>query len=303
MMLKAFVWMIGLVLVTPSISLYAGLIPVAPDWKQVEARLQKAGFKKTFVSTLKKNYEPEHFHEVLELNLLLFLRKSDYHGPQVSDEAAGTVREFMKTNAKALAHAEKLYGVPPAVVASLLWLESRHGENLGRFHVPSVFVHLLQSERRPVIRHLQENATRFADPVPRQARKEINKRTKKKADWALGELKALQTMYMRDNSTLKNLRGSFSGAFGMSQFLPSSYVRWARAGKKGKAPQLENAEDAIHSVAYYLKDNGWRKLKKTHVKALLRYNNSQDYANAILKLSAQISAGGKRLPTSQDSGN
>jgi membrane-bound lytic murein transglycosylase B len=48
-------------------------------------------------------------------------------------------------------------------------------------------------------------------------------------------------------------------------------------------------------VAYYLKDNGWRKGRdKTFVKALMKYNNSMDYAQAILKLAGKVD--GRRAP-------
>ena len=71
----------------------------------------------------------------------------------------------------------------------------------------------------------------------------------------------------------------------MPQFIPSSYNHWARSPQKKAVPDLLKAKDAIYSVAYYLRDNGWRRNKsKTHVKALMKYNNSSDYANAILKL-------------------
>ena len=270
-----------------------------PDWKYVEARLQKAGFQRSFISALKPLYEPGHFQQVLELNLLLYLKRADYHGTQVTGDATENVRAFMKKNRDALLKAEKDHGVPGNVIASLLWMESRHGENLGRFHVPSVYLHLVQADRPPIVKLLQKNAKKFRRKITAKIRADIKKRTKKKSAWALGELKSLQKMYRRDKSLVGNLRGSFSGAFGMAQFLPSSYMHWARAFNKAKTPDLLRPEDAIYSVAFYLKDNGWRRAKKTHKKALLRYNNSHDYANAILKLAGKTDGVLKRLPTSQ----
>jgi membrane-bound lytic murein transglycosylase B len=273
------------------------------SWKIAAKRLRKAGLKKGFIAVLKKNYDAGPFLEVLELNTLLFLKKSDYHGVQVNDDAAADVREFIQTNQKALAIAEKKYGVQGEVIASLLWMESRHGKNLGQFHVPSVFVDLVQADRREVIRYLHHAGTRFTAKVTAKNKRDITSRAKKRVKWAIAELKAIQTMYRRNPKALEDFRGSFAGAFGMAQFEPSSYVHYAKAQSGNHPPVLEHADDAIQSVAFYLHESGWRaKRKKSHVKALMRYNNSHDYAAAILKLARQAVPDGpnsKRLPASK----
>lgn len=265
-----------------------------PDWAYVEKRLKKASFKPLFIREMKKLYEPGDFTQVLELNVLLFLRKSDYHGTQVTDSAVEEVKSFMIEHQHVLQKAEADHEVRAAVVASLLWIESRHGQNQGRFHVPSVYLHLLQASRPPVVRHLKAQAPRFADDrgdgaISRKQFREIEKRVKKKADWALEELRALEKAHRWKWTIATRLRGSFSGAFGMPQFLPSSYVRWARSQTPPAAPDLTKAADAIQSVAYYLHDHGWRGNNAgTHVEALMQYNNSRDYAKAILALADRV---------------
>lgn len=272
------------ILILPSIAL-----AIEPDWNFVQKRLRQEGFKKDFVKMLKETYEPEGFNRVLELNVLLFLRKFDDHGVQVSRSAARTIKAFMGAHKKALEGARKDHGVEPSVIATLLWLESRHGENQGKFHVPSVYLHLLQAPRKEVVKYLKENTGQFTPHVGPKELQRIEDRTKTKSEWAIEELRALQKMYKADKQLVKHLRGSFAGAFGMPQFIPSSYTKWARTSRKNRAADLARAIDSIHSVAYYLKDNGWKRNKeKTYVKALLKYNNSLDYANAILKLAKQV---------------
>lgn len=272
-----------------------------PDWKYVEAQLKKAKFKKTFIKALKETYEPKHFQQTVELNVLLFLRKHDDHGVQVSKDAAETVKAFMSANSKSLTLAEKEHGVSKSVIASLLWLESRHGVNQGRFHVPSVYLHLLQTPRPEVVAHLKRASHHFAPVITPKNLAEIEKRTLKKQKWALEELTALQKIHDKDAKLIRSLRGSFAGAFGIPQFIPSSYLRWARSPNKSGSPDLNRAQDAIQSVAFYLKDNGWKRGRdKTFVKALMKYNNSNDYAQAILKLAAKVDAApaGPRTPAS-----
>ncbi|MGZ3721986.1 MAG: lytic murein transglycosylase [Bdellovibrionales bacterium] len=284
--------------------------PPSADWKFAEKRMIKAGLEKDFIAALKESYDPDPFSEVLELNTLLFLKKSDYHGVQVNGEAAVDVRNFMTANKESLAIAQKTYHVPGGVVASLLWMESRHGKNLGQFHVPSVFVDLVQADRPQVIKYLHKAGKRFTAQVTKKNKRDITSRAKKRVMWAISELKAIQKMYRQNPKALPDFRGSFAGAFGMAQFEPSSYVHYAKSQSGDHPAILEHADDAIQSVAYYLHQSGWHMSKqKSYVKALMRYNNSHDYASAILKLARQadpddanlkrLPAGSKRRPKSR----
>jgi membrane-bound lytic murein transglycosylase B len=299
-------WLVSLFLFWPVLGVAKQTQPLAPkaDWSYVEKKLKKSGFNKKFIKDLKKSYEPKHFEMVLKLNVLLFLVTADYHGVQVTEEGIKNVRSFLKKNEKFFIQAEKEYGVSRHVIASLLWIETRHGQNQGTFHVASSFLHLLQADRKDVIAYLQNKAPEFNEKVTAKQRKEIQKRTSKKADWALQELKAIEALYKKDMKLALNLRGSFSGAFGLPQFLPSSYGHWARASQKNAVADLYKPSDAICSVGHYLQKHGWKwKKNNTHVKALMKYNNSRDYAEAILKLAEKskekVFMTKKRLPSSQ----
>ncbi len=255
----------------------------------LERKLRREKFKPAFIRQMLRDYEPKDFHSVLELNVLLYLRKSDYHGPQITDVAVNEVRDFQQTHGRWLQLAEARYGVNQHAVASLLWIESRLGKNMGSFHVPSVYLHLLQAPRVSVQNYLLSRTDKFTDSVSELDQREIVARTHKKAKWAIVELRALQKAHAWKWKVDEDLRGSFSGAFGIPQFLPSSYVRWARAHKKSIQPVLSRPEDAIFSVAYYLKDHGWKKSsREAQLAALYKYNNSHDYAAAILSLADRV---------------
>jgi membrane-bound lytic murein transglycosylase B len=263
---------------------------VEPDWSVVERKLSKAGFQPAFVQSLKGVYEPRDFKSVVELNTLLFLRTKNDHDGQANSDSAAQVRAFIEHHRTTLDQAQAQHGVSSSVVASLLYIESRYGQNPGRYHVPSIYAHLLQSDREDVIQHLGANgASRFTQAkLGKKELAKIRERAKKKSKWALDEMRAVEKMYNRNASLALNLRGSFAGAFGMPQFIPSSYNRWAKAADGKSAPDLLRPDDAIHSVAYYLRRNGWQPNKsKSRIKALMHYNNSRDYADAILKLADQ----------------
>jgi membrane-bound lytic murein transglycosylase B len=255
------------------------------DWTYVQKRLTQAQLPASFIAEMKKIYKPNDFIKVLELNILLFLRQTDYHTPQVSTDAIGEVRSFVDRNKKAFDRMENEYGITREAISSLLYIETRHGANKGSFHVASVFLSLLQADRPTVTRYLKSRIPHHRSKADKALQAKITKRSKQKADWALAEIKALSDIHKRDKKVLTSLKGSFSGAFGMAQFIPSSYVNMARALKKGKSADLSKPDDAIASVAHYLFESGWRKKKtSSHKRALMRYNNSEDYAEAILSL-------------------
>lgn len=270
--------------------------PPLPLKTFLERKLRREKFKPAFVRQMLRDYEQKDFHSVLELNVLLYLRKSNYHGPQVSDLAVSEVREFQATQKKWLKLANSRYGVNQHAVASLLWIESRLGRNVGNFHVPSVYLHLIQAPRVSVQNYLLSRTTKFTDSITVADQKEIVVRTHKKAKWALEELRALQKVHAWKWKVERDLRGSFSGAFGIPQFLPSSYVRWARSHQKSMQPILSRPEDAIMSVAHYLKDHGWKKAnREAQLAALFKYNNSHDYASAILELAERVESESEKI--------
>ncbi len=274
-------------LVAPTHATAAPQLP-EPDWAYVEKRLTQAKLPMSFIKEMRAIYNPKDFLKVLELNVLLFFRKTDYHQPQVSTNAIEDIKKFLNTHKNPFAEAEKKFSVSPATISALLWIESRHGANKGSFHVASVYLHLLQADRPSVQRYLKATLPKYTTNYDKSAQATVTKRTKSKSDWALAEIKAMRDIQKKDKSVLKHLKGSYSGAFGMAQFLPSSYVNFAKPFKKGRTPDLTKPDDAIISVANYLNKHGWRnKQHRSHKRALMRYNNSEDYAKAILSLASR----------------
>ena len=262
---------------------------IVPDVAYVRAQLETEGFSKGFIKQVLKTYEPKGYEEVLRLNTILYLKKSDYHGIQVTDQAAKEVRQFSEKNKVALEKAQAAYKVPSEVIASLLFIESRFGKTIGNYHIPSVYLHIIQAPKKNVQDYLLSQTYRYTDSITETDKQEILARTERKAAWAMGELKALEKVYSWKWDIGSGFRGSFSGAFGMPQFLPSSYIKWSRSMNPPAQPNLDDAADAIQSVGHYLSDHGWKTEKAdSQVPALMKYNNSKDYAKAILSLAEKI---------------
>lgn len=264
-----------------------------PDFTWAEAQLKKKGLPPAFVQLLKSSYDKKSFERVLTLNLLGFMRPPA-HMKLVTDEAIAKSQEFIRRHDDAFLAAEERYAVPREVISGLLWIETRHGSLTGSFHVPSVYLHLLQAHRPQnrerllkiaLERNTEKKFTR------KQLTERIKERSKRRSDWAMEQLVALNDIRARKMKDLAQLKGSFAGAFGMPQFIPSSYQVWAATSKAQAAPNLFDVEDAILSVANYLHVHGWKtENESTHIKALMRYNQSRDYAESILEIARRVRA-------------
>lgn len=231
---------------------------------------------------------------LVKINVSGYRKKVDY-SHNFSSKAVSSSIAFYKQHEASLKNAEKKYGVPAEVITSILWVETKFGSYTGKHYVPSVFFTIaLAAEPENIERNKQ--ALRAENPPPNPADldsldKRIIARANKKAKWAFGEILALDTLRRLYHKEYTSLYGSTAGAFGWSQFLPSSYVRWSVDGDGDGDRDLFSDEDAIHSIGNYLKTNGWGPKVEDHRKAVFHYNNSDDYVNAVLTLAQKIKEG------------
>lgn len=264
--------------------------PLQANAVWVEKELQRMGLSRAFIQESMKHYEPHSFDSVVTLNLLGFLRPAGEHMDRVDRLAVRKTQSFVNENRKAFDLAEEQLGVPANVISALLWIETRHGANMGNFHIVSAYLHLIQAHHKKNRVLLTKLAFEKNKKEQRFTKKELRKlmmeRTKKKSQWAREQLLALARIRSKKHLDIRNLRGSYAGAFGMAQFIPSSYLDYALPAQAGAVADLTKAPDAIMSVASYLSRSGWNNEDpESQVEALMKYNNSRDYADSILEIS------------------
>jgi membrane-bound lytic murein transglycosylase B len=80
--------------------------------------------------------------------------------------------------------------------------------------------------------------------------------------------------------------GSYAGALGIAQFMPTSIQAYARDGDADNRIDLYTHEDAIFSVANYLKNSGWKPGigREKAEKVIFQYNRSRYYVDTIWKI-------------------
>jgi len=146
--------------------------------------------------------------------------------------AAGV--KFWQANRDTLARAEADYGVPAEIIVGIIGVETIYGQQMGTFRVIDALATL---------------AFNFPESHPRAA---------ERAAYFRGELENFLTLQKRLGADPLQPLGSFAGAMGMPQFMPSSWTKWAvDFDGDSKVDLAGSPADAIGSVANYFKGYGW----------------------------------------------
>lgn len=252
-------------------------------------RLLMAGVDSAFLWSAFHHPYTAFLPEMLTINVTGFLRKVDY-SHHWSDASIRACRMLMDSNTAVLERAAATYGVPKEIIAAVLWVETKFGRYTGKHHVWSVYATLATADQPDNIRNNQRAyRDTIADPVQLAKLDSIvDVRSKRKAQWALEQLLILSTMARDSILDVLSLRGSWAGAFGLPQFIPSSYQRWAVDGNGDGRIDLFDLADAAASVANYLRAQGWSDSRAQQEAALFHYNNSRDYVECVLTVAERL---------------
>jgi membrane-bound lytic murein transglycosylase B len=153
----------------------------------------------------------------------------EYRKLFVNDDRARKGLEFWKANAEALFRAESDFGVPPEIVTSIIGVETRYGRQGGRYRILDALVTL---------------TLRFPE----------------RSDFFRNELSEFLLLARELGVSPLSLKGSYAGAMGAPQFISSSYRRFAvDFDGDHRRNLIGSIDDAIGSVANFLKQHGWRR--------------------------------------------
>lgn len=136
--------------------------------------------------------------------------------------------DYWRVNRETLDKAEKKYGVPPEIIVAILGVETLYGERQGEHRV------------------LDSLAT-LAFNYP------------KRSSYFTKELKEYLLLCREHSVSPTQYKGSYAGAIGQPQFMPSSYRSYAvDFNHKGKRDLVSNNDDSIASIANYFHRHGWK---------------------------------------------
>ncbi|HSP98315.1 MAG TPA: lytic murein transglycosylase [Candidatus Dormibacteraeota bacterium] len=263
--------------------------PFDPTWYRLQRRLIADGIDPLTVRAVFNDARMESFRG-LAFSLDPTEHRSLYRGFLRADSLA-RARSCRLVHARALRGAELRYGVPAGVVGAIMHVESQCGRNTGRRRVLPQLAKLAMANDPENVRW---NIDRHTDGVPARLRPVIEARVRARAR----ELE--QTFYPEVVATFRiaarsgidplAITGSGSGAFGLTQFLPSSYLRFGVDGDGDGRVSLYDADDAIASTANYLRGNGWRPgiSHAEQRRVIWTYNHSDAYIDTVLRIADHV---------------
>lgn len=152
---------------------------------------------------------------------------------------------FWNAHEKTLANAEKKYGVPANIIVAIIGVETHYGSVLGHYRV------------------IDTLSTLAFEYPPRES-------------YFRHELEQYLLLSREENFNPLAIKGSYEGAIGMPQFMPSSYRKLGVSYAGNSKPDLlGNPDDAIISVANYFKNYGWQAGQLVAIPAVVSGENYQ----------------------------
>jgi lytic murein transglycosylase len=151
----------------------------------------------------------------------------DYLGALVDDERIEEGRQMLRQHAATLSAAEQRFGVDRHTIVAVWGVESNFGKVRGRWSLPQAL----------------STAACFGS---------------RRREFFRGELVATLQIIERGDLAKEQLVGSWAGAFGHTQFIPSTYLRLAVDGDgDGRRDLVDSIPDALHSTANFMRRAGW----------------------------------------------
>jgi membrane-bound lytic murein transglycosylase B len=152
---------------------------------------------------------------------------------------------FWQQNAKTLQSASQRFGVPPEYIIGIIGVETQFGRNVGTHRVIDAL-------------------TTLAFDYPRRA------------DYFRDELEKFLVMAGREQIDPSKPVGSYAGAMGLGQFMPSSFLNWAIDFDQNRRCDLWEPKDAIGSVANYFSKHGWQRDRPVATPAMATKGSAQN---------------------------
>ena len=151
--------------------------------------------------------------------------------------------------------------VDPFLILSIIGVESNFGRHKGKFTVFNALYTQISK-------------------MPRRSK------------WAQKELVAYLSYCYTDNIPPHSIVGSYAGAFGYGQFIPTSFKSYAKDGNKDGIRQPFVWADVFASIANYLVKNGYpvndKSDSKKVYKSVYAYNHADNYVKAVLELREEL---------------
>jgi len=188
-----------------------------------------------------------------------------FSGRMISRDRLTKGAKLMQQYAPQLKHIEQKYGVQGAILVAIWGLETDYGVNQGKLSVVRSVATLAYDCRR--------------------------------TDKFQAELTDALRIVDRGDLASADMRGDWAGEIGQTQFLPSSYAKYAVSyDGRGKPNLIRNAPDVLASTANYLKNKGWQRGQgwgpgEPNFEVIKEWNKAEVYAKTIALFADKLNGG------------
>ena len=220
-------------------------------------RLKASGFTDEELQRTFLDVRVELYPQILERRA----KGLNYFGKEfglLTSKSVQRGRKVLHDNADVLSRIEQTYGVDKEIVVAILRVETNFNSYAGKYPIFNSLLTLTVIENR-------------------------------RSAWAEGELRELLRIAKRLGTDPLSIKGSWAGAFGMAQFIPSSYAKFAVDGNGDGKVDLFDFSDATASIANYLSAYGWENNQpEKNWQAVYGYNHCDEYVKAIFAYAKAI---------------
>ena len=225
-----------------------------PDAAKLIAELEADGFEPAYVrSVLAKAERKQSILDAISRPAEKRLDWGEYRAIFIEPKRIAQGVEFWNQHRTTLERAEQTYGVPPEIILAIMGVETRFGRITGNFRV------------------LDALATLGFD-YPRRA------------EFFRGQLADYFRLVRAEGVDPESLKGSYAGAMGYGQFIPSSFLAYAvDFDGDGHKDIWDNPTDAIGSIANYFAEHRWRQGEPVIASPIFDNANVEDLVNQDLK--------------------
>ncbi len=255
------------------------------SFDDLEKRLVHDGFNKKKIAEIYKSKNVRFdlksvalflMHNEASLNYNAFLAKKYIQ----------QAKKYKQQHIKTLNNAKKKFSVDKDIIVAIILVETKLGTNTGHSSVINTLSTMASLSDKSARNLIWESIPADKRLTPEN----FEKKAIRKSKWAYKELKAFIKYTTRENMRPDAIYGSYAGAVGIAQFMPSNLLSLAMDGNNDGKVNLFHHSDAIFSIANYLHHYGWRPGidKKKAFKVIYRYNHSKYYVNTILKIAAGL---------------
>jgi membrane-bound lytic murein transglycosylase B len=233
----------GLIILLPFSLAYGEEVETIPAaYQPLIQRLTQDGFDSQFLSTLFLDGRAEPIASRMSIKIISG-EAPDLYTQFMTAESILSAKRFLRENSNLLGEMGKGFEVDQEVVVAILLVESRFGENIGKWRVIPTLASMAVSDSPE---NLQRSYEKLLDEDSSLSYERVEEVARRRANWAYQELKCFLKIIRDEKTDPLELRGSYAGALGMAQFVPSSYLAFAWSNH-GLDHWLLSKEESIFS--------------------------------------------------------